>query len=144
MKVRRRQKGVGLVEVLIAVLVLSVGMLGMAVLQVRSLRNNQSAYQRSVAVMQVHAIADAMRSERNVAINGGFDLGIDEDTPEDPATFPQVALADWRAGLVELLGPDASGSVACNGSLCTVTVVWNDERGSDGDAEMTLETQLQL
>ena len=43
---RHSQRGVGLIEVLIAVLVLSFGMLGMVGLQTWSLRNNQSALER--------------------------------------------------------------------------------------------------
>ena len=58
------QTGVSLLEVLIAVVVLSLGFLGLAGLQLNSLRNNESSFQRSFAVVETYTIADAMRAER--------------------------------------------------------------------------------
>ncbi len=84
----RLQRGVGLIEVLIAVLVLSIGLLGMAGLQVASMRNNQSAYQRGMAVVQGYYIADAMRSDRTNARNGAFNIAIGAASPTG-TTFAQ-------------------------------------------------------
>ncbi len=64
------QRGVGLIEVLISLLVLSIGMLGLAGLQLFSLRNNQGAMERSMAVVETHSIADAMRADRVNALAG--------------------------------------------------------------------------
>ncbi|MDP5152090.1 type IV pilus modification protein PilV, partial [Rheinheimera baltica] len=50
-RVLNRQKGVTLLEVLIAMLVLGIGILGVAGLQTASLRNVQSSYERSQAVI---------------------------------------------------------------------------------------------
>ena len=61
---RRVQSGSSLFEVMIAVLVLSTGMLGVAAMQSTSLRNSQSAFQRSQAVVLTYAISDAMRANQ--------------------------------------------------------------------------------
>ena len=141
-RLRRSQAGVGLLEVLIAVLVLSFGLLGLAGLQMSSLRNNQSAMERSMAVVESYTIVDAMRVDRTNAINGAFNLGLESD----PAgtTFAANELTKWRNRLGLLLGPDATGSVACNGADCTVIVQWNDQRGTAGDALQQIATQVQL
>lgn len=138
-----RQRGVGLVEVLVAVLVLSFGLLAISMLQIRSMRNNESALQRSLAVVQSHTIADAMRADRDNAISGGFNLAL-ASTPPTGATFARISLQDWRAALIAVLGPAASGAVNCNGTVCAITVQWNDERGSAGATNFSVTTVVQL
>jgi type IV pilus assembly protein PilV len=142
----RWQRGVGIIEILVAVLVLSIGLLGLAGLQMRTLRNNESALERGVAVVETHAIADAMRADRDNARNGTFDIAIDDPAPAG-ATFADVVVAGWRQNLISALGADATGSVDCNGTLCDIVIRWNDSRGS-GDAvaleTFTINTQVQL
>lgn len=139
----RRQRGVGLIEVLIAVLVLSFGMLGLAGLQMWTLRNNQSALERGMAIVQTHSIVDTMRADRTSAINNGFDLALDAEAPAG-ASFAALSLSAWRANLAAVLGPGATGSVDCNGTLCTVAVRWDDQRGSGGSETQTISTEVQL
>lgn len=145
------QRGVGLIEVLVAVLILSIGLLGLAGLQMRTLRDNQSALDRSVAVVETHFIADAMRADLNTARTGGFNLAIGAATPA-ATTFATTALNHWRTNLVNALGAGATGAVACNGQVCTVTVQWDDSRASSGStantnvgsATQTLVTEVYL
>lgn len=139
---RSHQQGVSLLEVLIAVLVLSFGLLGLAGLQMTALRSNQSAHERSMAVIESYSIVDAMRVDRTNAINGAFNLALNA-TPAG-TTFPALELIKWRARLITNLGPDATGSVACNGASCTVTVQWNDTRGVAGAAQQQIATEVQL
>lgn len=57
-----REKGVGLIEVLIAVLVLSVGLLGMVAMQITAKRNSFEAAQRSIATGLSRDILERIRS----------------------------------------------------------------------------------
>ncbi len=140
----RRQAGVGIIEILVAVLVLSVGLLGLAGLQMRTLRNNQSALERSVAVAETHAVADAMRADRiNAVENDAYDIALEDDAPSG-TTFAETVLSAWRGNLIASLGEDATGSVDCDGALCTIVIQWNDEGGSGGVAEQQILTQVQL
>lgn len=136
------QRGVTLLEVLIAVVVLSLGMLGLAGLQTNALRNNQSSMERSMAIVESYSIADAMRVDRANAESGAFNIGID-GTPTGN-TFAANELIKWRNRLTALLGADATGSVACNGTACTIVVRWNDQRGTAGVAQQQITTQVQL
>jgi type IV pilus assembly protein PilV len=124
---RRRdaQAGVGLIEVLIAMVVLSFGMLGLAGLQMWSLKNNQSSMERSLAVVGTYTIVDAMRADRAIAIAGGFN-----DGGSGASAFAVSSLATWRSSLLATLGPGASGAVTCRSDDCTVTVRWNDQRAA--------------
>lgn len=141
----REQAGVGLIEVLIALLVLSIGMLGMASLQMWSLKNNQGAMERGMAVMQTHTIADAMRADRNTATHRGFNVGLTQpiEEVEGRTAYATEALLLWRRSLEANLGEGATGSVECNGAACTIVIQWQDrqplERADDaeGDSEHT-------
>lgn len=64
-----KNAGFTLIEVLIATLVLAAGLLGLAGLQVASLRDNQSAYNRSQATQLTYDIADRIRANPLVAGN---------------------------------------------------------------------------
>ena len=134
MRPRRVQRGAGLIEVLVAVLVLAIGLLGIAAMQTTALRNNQSALERSQAVIQSYAILDAMRANREQALAGAYDLGaLTCAVPATAGTLAQNDLIAWMQSLQATLGPDACGQVSCPAnSPCTVTVRWNDVRAADG------------
>lgn len=141
------QCGAGLIEVMIAVLVLSIGMLGMTGLQAWALRNSQSAHERGMVVVQTHFIADAMRADRVNAINGQYDIDVDDTTPTG-TTFAVTAIKEWRESLQQTLGPSASGGIDCDGPICVITVQWSDGRGtrdvSDTTDTQTFQTEVEL
>ncbi|WP_261843460.1 type IV pilus modification protein PilV [Aliamphritea ceti] len=58
---QRQQLGFSLIEVMIALVVLSLGVLGMAALQTTAIQQNQSAYMRSQANQYAYDIIDRMR-----------------------------------------------------------------------------------
>ena len=64
------QSGTTLIEVLVAVVVLSIGLLGIAGLQLSALRNTQGAYERSAAVILANSLAERMAADRAQAIAG--------------------------------------------------------------------------
>ena len=68
--VRRKNRGFTLLEILVALLVLSIGLLGLAGLQTFSLRNNHSAFLRSQAVVLAYDALDRLRSNRDQAMLG--------------------------------------------------------------------------
>jgi type IV pilus assembly protein PilV len=137
----RTQAGVGLIEVLIAVLVLCFGMLGLIALQLTTLKQNQSALERGLAVVQSHSIIDAMRADRNNALSGGFNIALDAEPNGN--TFASIAIAAWRSDLQEMFGDDATGSIDCDGPRCTITVQWNDSLAGGSETE-TISTEVQL
>jgi type IV pilus assembly protein PilV len=71
MRALRTQRGMSLVEVLVALVVLSVGMLGIAVMFVQSVRSSRSAILRTQAVNLVSDMADRVRANANA--QGAYD-----------------------------------------------------------------------
>jgi len=73
---RPRQGGFTLLEVLIALLVLSIGLLGIGKMMMLSARANDSAYMRSQATALAYTMLDAMRANRQAAIVQGYDTAM--------------------------------------------------------------------
>ena len=69
---RKSSQGVSLIEVLVAVLILGIGMLGIAAMQATALSNSQSSIERTQAVLHTYTIFDAMRADRNLALTNAF------------------------------------------------------------------------
>ncbi len=90
------QIGVGLIEVLIALLVLGVGILGMVSMQVTAKRNSYEATQRSIATALASDIIERMRSNPSELISydaqtlGGGSIGT---APASCNTAPCVTSA---------------------------------------------------
>lgn len=141
---RRQARGAGLIEVLIAILVLAVGVLGIAATQLTALRTSQSAYERSQAVAQAYAILDAMRANRDQALIGRYDIPL-TCAPPEPGDLVANDLRHWITSMQSdrVLGVSACGAIDCEGEDCTVTVQWNDERaGGVQEQQVLTETRL--
>lgn len=131
-RVRAGQHGAGLIEVMVAVLILGIGLLGVAAMQATALRNSQSALERSLAVMQTYAIIDAMRVNLPVARIGGYDLTTMTCSPPDAGDLAADDLNYWITSLQDTLGAQACGRIVCSSAECLVQVQWDDSRGTGG------------
>ncbi len=149
MRMTMKQSGFTLLEVLIAVLVLAIGLLGLAGLMTSSIRNNQSAYQRTQATWLAYDVVDRMRINRAVALAGGYNMAL--GTPAACAANPALAgamsaqdLTSWKNQIACAL-PAGDGAVAIQANrTVTVTVKWNDSRGTAGDAAQTFQIETRL
>ena len=90
------QAGVGLVEVLIAVLVFAIGPLGLARLEITNLATNHGSQLRSQAMTLAYDIVDRMRANRDAALNGDYDIDIGDAAPAG-ATVAATDLQQWKA-----------------------------------------------
>ena len=71
----RRIAGFSLIEVLIALVILSVGLLGIAAMVSESLKSKDSSYYHTQALNMANGILDRMRANRPTAISNGYDTG---------------------------------------------------------------------
>ena len=151
-----RQKGFSLIEALVAFLVLSVGMLGIASMQTLAIRAGETATWRSAAVVKAEEIMERIRSNKTVLSSyisatgaAGTNHGCD-DLTGTVTTCTAVQLAEydvfqWKQGLIEVLPPDVvntTGSIAVvlpiipgqGVSTVTVTVNWREPRQDRDEA----------
>lgn len=157
----RRMKGFSMLEVLIAVFVIAIGVLGVSSAQLLSLKNNQGSYYRSQANFLVMDMLDRMRANPSGVQDGDYDnLDTDNVTPSaaSPAcasnvagcTSAQIAAADktqWAANFstgnnIGLI-PGSAGTVSTtvNGTETTATITvtwaesaWDNDPNGDGDS----------
>lgn len=159
----RSATGFTLLEVLVALVVTSIGLLGLASLQANGLRDNHGAYLRSQAAYIASDIADRMRSNLDAAAAGNYSINaaapaapafncIDNFTATTvanrctPAELAQADLFQWYTSLaggagVQALLPTGDAVIACSttpcaeGSVHTITVRWDGNRtGATGRA----------
>ncbi len=146
-----KQSGVGLIEVLVAVLVLSIGFLGIAALQVMSMSTNNSAMARSMATVASYSILDAMRADIVNAKGGAYKTASSLKADACPAASGSLAnyqLNQWCNQLGQSLGPVATttGLINCTATGdCTVTISFDDSRaGVGGTSNQQVITKAML
>lgn len=148
---RCHNAGVGLIEVLISVLVMAIGLLGIAALQATALRNSQSALERSQAVIHSYSVLDAMRANLSSARTGAYNMAaLVCSVPAAAGTLVSADQARWLSALQATMGKTSCGQISCQpivGSVareCTITVQWDDTRGTGGKAaqQITMRTRL--
>ena len=144
----RRTAGFSLIEVLIALVILSVGLLGIAAMVSVSLKSKDSSFMRTQATTLTAAILDRMRANRATATAAGYDVTFTSALPSTPPTdgciktvstatctptdIAAVDLQEWRNDLANL--PCGVGSIATtiNNQMtqATITVQWSDQRAN--------------
>lgn len=132
-----KNTGFTLIEVLIAMIILAVGLLGLAGLQATSLRNNQSAYDRSVATQLAYDIADRMRA--NVAGKTTYTTILPSAAAQkvsclsvtgcSVAEMAENDFYEWYHAVASAL-PDGVGSITADGNVFTITISWTENRGN--------------
>lgn len=144
------QRGFSLIEVLVALVVLAVGLLGLALLQTMNLRYTKSAEQRTQAVNLAGELLDTMRSNRS-------QLSQYATVPNDFASVvvpangcawatgmsAAVNLARWRCQVLEALGADARATVVIAADdTVTVTIAWDESRVAANNGQVSIRSTL--
>ncbi|MEP6898166.1 MAG: type IV pilus modification protein PilV [Rhodanobacter sp.] len=159
MQVLSRQRGVSLIEVMMAVLIFSIGLIGLAGLMVMATRSNHSAYLRTQVTFLANNMADRMSANSAAVWTGGYNnnaypvssasagCGVGAGcSPADLATHDQKL---WSGQLTAFL-PNPSATINCSGvgavgydptsqlamrppygGTCTMTIKWSEQQAGD-------------
>lgn len=150
--IRRSQaSGFTLIEVMVAILVMAIGLLGFALMLAMGLRFSQAANQRTQATNLAHDLLDQMRVNRimrNYYVAAGFAPGsvtgcVTGARPTGTVGV-QANITRWQCQVVRTLGPGASANVAIAGSVVTVSINWQEARWTEegGGPNFQVVTQL--
>ena len=163
---KQKQTGFTLIEILVSLLILSIGLLGLAALQLTGMKHSQSAHYRSLAVNLAYDIADRIRVNRGEtystaltdappSVSTDCESNSVNCTPAQLATFDiahsKCSLGDWDSNgtntstvctntlNVEGDLPLGDGAISKSGDIYTITVKWDDTRSGTADTTFTLE-----
>jgi len=146
-KFNARQRGFGMIEALVAMIVLSISLLGLAGLQVAGARMNYNAYLHSQAAMVAQDMFERIRGNPNgnyvIGMNAGLPAGDSDCTGPgvncDADALARYDLVYMKCALGLFSGaelcinrnhqgqlPEGDGSIAVNGRVYTLTVQWFD------------------
>ncbi len=124
----KKTNGFSLLEVLVSVFILAVGLLGLASLQMNSLKNNHSAQYRTSATILAYDLIDRMR------LNRGESYALTMTTT--PPTGSGLKNQDLNAWITQINNdlPSGGGGVVVNGDVVTVSVQWDDARAENSSS----------
>lgn len=151
----RKMGGFTLVELLVAIIVSAIGLLGLMNMQTLAVRWNHGAFLRSQAILQAHEMAERMYANPAGLAAGNYNniSGIPEDVPTCRTTSSETNidcsasqlasfdLAEWNTTNALLL-PSGAGTVSTpvNG-VYTITLSWQ-EIESSGAATKTFSFEF--
>jgi len=127
---------------MVAVFVLAIGLLGLAGLQVASLKSNHSAQLRTAAVIHVYDIIDRMRVNKLVAQAGGYDIALASASPVSTSVEDTDRIA-WKATIAASL-PAGDGAIVTTAGVSTITIQWDDSRGAGGSSTQRFSMSTEL
>lgn len=126
----REAGGFSLLEVMVAVVVTSVGLLGIASLQLVALRTQNNAYLRGQATQINHDMLERLRADCSGALAGVYNIAFD-GVPGAGNALADTELRNWRAQVARLPAGEGAVQVAGDGAA-TIRLRWDDARGDDG------------
>jgi len=143
MSLVKNQSGFTLLEVLVAIVVISLGLLGLAGLQAATLRNNQIAYYRGIAIQQTYDMADRIRANQAGVTAGAYNnltatIPTDPDCVTNTCTAANMAVADhsqWNNNNARMLPAGTGTVVAAGGGAFDITVSWNENTEAGSTAQ---------
>jgi type IV pilus assembly protein PilV len=151
---RTRQAGVSIVEALVALVILSVGMLGIAGLYLTSVQSNRTAQTRTAAVQLINDMGDRIRSNHMAMSAYAVTLGTPpatattcvatKCTPTQLAAYDVRALYDVAIGNANHIlptGPDGTapqmgivytaGATTSDPARLVITMQWKEPGSTD-------------
>lgn len=139
--------GFGLIEILVSLLILAIGLLGLASLQATILTQNTEARNRSQAILLADDMFERIRANRNsVASYAVPAVNAPACNKSYQITNADVAaddIAEWQNSLACLL-PEGSGTVQVdtNGEVVSIDISWSTNTDDTDDGTLTMEARL--
>ncbi len=122
---KRAQEGMTLIEVLVALLILGVGLLGAASIQLNALKYTDSARMTSQASFIAYDMMDRIRA------NSAADYTVTPPTSGNLSIARDQDLYDFTTNIASFGGPTATGSISLNQRVYTITITWDDSRAAN-------------
>lgn len=103
-------RGFTMIEVLIALFVLAIGLLGLAGMKAASMQASYASFGRTQGLNLAYEIVDRMRANRDAALNEDYDRALGDAVPGCAGVLADCDLREWLLNVQASL-PDGDGSV---------------------------------
>jgi len=122
------QQGLSLIESLVTLIILSIGLLGVASLQANSLRVNHGSLIRTQAIILTEDIIDRMRANRAGAIKGNYNFST-TISPNKAISIIDKELSQWKEHIETKL-TQGNGAIDCiqKNHICTIKIQWQESK----------------
>jgi type IV pilus assembly protein PilV len=124
----KKQSGMMLVEVLVAILLFSVGLLGLVALQTVFTQNSVNSGERTIAASLANDIVSQMLLRNSIATT---------------AAPLEADITSWQTRVTQIL-PNATGTVVSNNGVATVTITWKSPSKRATDNQNRLVTSIAI
>ena len=137
-------RGITLIEVLVTLVVSSLGLLGVAILQGKSLQAGHDAQMYSQAAALAYDIAERMRTNDVAVAAGNYNIAMGTaagnadcygNNCNSAAALAAGDLYDWKERFVKTLLPDASASLSYNAGTKITTIIIRWQARGDGNCD---------
>lgn len=164
----RKESGFSMLEVLVSMIIIMIGVLGIAGMQLLSINNTEVARYQSLAALLASSMAAEMQANvaywgtaaTNITVNGtaitGGPGGVSGTCQNVVCSAPQMAnytLQNWGQALANTL-PGGTGAISCAvipaPTVCTLTLNWSEKTVASlgtpagSSAPMTYTTMVTL
>ncbi|MBD9396483.1 type IV pilus modification protein PilV [Pseudomonas sp. PDM11] len=123
-----RERGVTLIEVMVAVFITAIGLLGAAALQLNALKYTDSARTTSQATFIAYDILDRIRANADSATLASYAMTSISAAPSTASNILDRDKMDFADNVGTLNG--GTGSIMVNGTTITVTIGWSESRAN--------------
>jgi type IV pilus assembly protein PilV len=122
----RRSRGFSMIEVLVSIVILSIGLIGLVGLQARGLQFSVSAEDTNRASLLANELATSMWTARTVSL-------------------PAATISAWQTRVADVTAdglPNGSGAVSVAGGVATITLTWHPPSAASGADDNRYVTQV--
>lgn len=148
-KIKNKEKGYTLFEVMVAIVVLSMGMMALGSVMVRSLRYSKESANRFVATQQLYEMADRMRANHKGVSAGNYDnksgIATVDSCRTRSCSYTELAefdVAEWNSKNSRVL-PLGEGEIIKDGDSFVLVVSWQERNINTSEAE-TSEVRMRI
>lgn len=145
---KKNTSGFSLIEVLVTLIILSVGFLGVASLEILSLKNVNSSYYNYQATLLAYDMEERMRANVKAVKSGEYDnVAVNKNTATYAgAELSKIDISNWADGMREAQIPAISGTIRKNAGQYLINVSWTEQntQGTNDLADNAVSKNFQL
>ena len=138
---KKNINGSSLLEELIALVIISIGLLGMTSLQLTAMKDNQVALDHTQASNLACEILDLMRANPDLSMDDRYNMSFNTSSSTSTGVS-YVDVNNWKSRIAQML-PDGDASITRNGKVFTITIQWNETHsGGVSNKQFVISSEL--